>query len=157
MLSNMESTPAEQLQAAERGAAAPYISYPPTPWWYFPAIGAWAAAFVGTFAWWRVDGVRFLLSLVLLIALELLFVAWMKRRHGALPMPGRGRPPAEIASVWRGYAAGFLVVIAAIGVAWWLGGIAIGAVTAFLTVTAGLVVYEWRYAAAAAHVRERLR
>jgi hypothetical protein len=72
-------------------------------------------------------------------------------------MPGYGRPPAEIASVWRGYAAGLVVVIAAIAVAGWLGGIAVGAVVAFVTVTAGLAVYEWRYAVAAARVRERLR
>jgi len=157
-LSSMESTsPSEQLRAVERGEAAPYISYPPTPWWYYPVIGAWAAAFVGTFSWWRVDGLRFVLSLVLLIVLELLFVAWMKRRHGALPRPGYGRPPAEIASVWRGYVAGLMVVGVAIGVAWWLGGVAAGAAVAFLTVTAGLAFYERRYAAAAARVRERLR
>jgi hypothetical protein len=154
----MESIPpAEQLRVVERGEAAPYISYPPTPWWYFPVIGAWAAAFVGTFAWWRVNGALFTLSLVLLIALEVAFIAWMRRRHGALPMPGHGRPPAEIASVWRGYVAGLLVVIAAIGVAWWLGSVAVGAGVAFVTVTVGLVVYEWRYATAAARVRERLR
>jgi small-conductance mechanosensitive channel len=153
----MESTPAELLLAAERGAAAPYISYPPTPWWYFPVIGAWAAAFVGTFTWWHVNGTLFTASLVLLIALEVVFIAWMRQRHGALPMPGHGRPPAEIASVWRGYVAGLLIIIAAVGVAWWLGGVAVGAVVAFLTVTGGLVVYERRYAAAAARVRERLR
>lgn len=158
MLSGMESiSPSEQLRAVERGEAAPYISYPPTPWWYFPVIGAWAAALVGTFTWWRVNGALFASSIVVLIALEVLFIAWMKRRHGALPMPGHGRPPAEIASVWRGYLAGLLVVVAAIGVAWWLGGVAVGAVVAFLTVTTGLVVYEQRYAVAAARVRERLR
>ena len=50
-----------------------------------------------------------------------------------------------------------MVVVAVIGVAWSLGGVAVGAAVAFLTVTAGLVVYERRYAAAAARVRERLR
>jgi hypothetical protein len=87
----MESTPpSEQLRAAERGEAAPYVRFPPTPWWYSPVVGAWAAAFVGTFACW-------------------------------------------------------------------LGGVAAGAVVAFVTVTAGLAVYERRYAVAAARVRERLR
>jgi hypothetical protein len=154
----MESTSAaEQLRAIERGEAAPYIRFPPTPWWYYPAVGAWAAGFVGTFHWWRVNGVLFVSSLVLLIALELLFIGWMKRRHGALPIPGYGRPPAEIASVWRGYLAGLLMVIAAVAFAWWLSGVAVGAAVAFLTVTAGLAVYEWRYGRAAARLRERLR
>ena len=154
----MESTPpSEQLRAVERAAAAPYVYFPPTPWWYFPAVGAWAAALVGAFSWWRVNGVLFVASLVLLIALEGLFVRWLRRRHGALPMPGHGRPPEEIASVWRGYAAGFAVVIGAIALAWWRGGIAVGAVVAFVTVTTGLAVYERRYAEAAARARERLR
>ena len=154
----MESTPpSEQLRAIEQGEAAPYIYFPPTPWWYFPAVGGWAAAFVGTFSWWRVNGVLFVSSLALLIVLELLFIGWLKRRHGALPLPGYGRPPAEIASVWRGYAAGMAVVIAVVAAAWWLGGVAVGAGVTFLTVTAGLALYEWRYARAAARVRERLR
>jgi small-conductance mechanosensitive channel len=154
----MESTPpAEQLRIIERGEAAPYVHFPPTPWWYFPAVGAWAAALVGAFSWWRVNAALFAGSLALLIALEALFIAWLKRRHGALPLPGHGRPPAEIASVWRGYVAGLALVIAAIAAAWWLGGVAAGAVAAFATVTAGLALYERRYAAAAARVRERLR
>jgi hypothetical protein len=83
----MESSPLpEQLRAVERGEAAPYVRFPPTPWWYAP-----------------------------------------------------------------------VVVIAAIAVAWWLGGVAVGAVVAFVTVTAGLAVYERRYAVAAARVRERLQ
>jgi hypothetical protein len=146
-----------QLRAIEQGEAAPYIHFPPTPWWYCPAVGAWAAAFVGAFAWWRVNGVLFAASLVVLIALEALFIGWLKRRHGALPMPGYGRPPAEIASVWRWYVAGFVAVIGAIAVAWWLGGVAVGAVVAFVTVTAGLALYERRYAEAAARARQRLR
>lgn len=159
MLSVMESTPppAEQLRAIEQAEAAPYINFPPTPWWYSPAIGAWAAAFVGAFSWWRVNSALFLVSLALLVVLEGLFIGWLKRRHGALPMPGYGRPPAEIASAWRWYGAGAVVVIAAIAVAWWLGGVATGAVVAFITVAAGLAVYERRYAQAAARARERLR
>lgn len=154
----MESTPpAEQLRAVERAEAAPYVHFPPTPWWYFPAVGAWVAALVGTFSWWRVNGVLFGGSLVLLMALEVLFIRWLRRRHGALPMPGYGRPPQEIASVWRGYAAGLAVVIGAIALACWQGGIVAGAVVAFVTVTTGLAIYERRYAEAAARARERLR
>jgi hypothetical protein len=44
----MESTPpSEQLRAAERGEAASYVRFPPTPWWYSPVVGAWAAVRVG--------------------------------------------------------------------------------------------------------------
>jgi hypothetical protein len=154
----MESfSPSEQLRVIKRGEAAPYMTYPPTPWWYFPAIGGWVAALVLTFSWWRVNGVLFVGSLVLLVALEVLGFVWMKRRHGALPLVGRGHAPAEIASVWRGYVAGMVLVIAAVAVTCWLAGFAAGAVVAFVTVTAGLALYEWRYAGAVARVRERLR
>jgi hypothetical protein len=45
-LSDMESTPpSEQFRAVERGEAAPYVRFPPMPWWYSPVVGA-AVAFV---------------------------------------------------------------------------------------------------------------
>lgn len=54
MVPDMESiAQEEQLRAAERGAAAPYVSYPPTPWRYAPSVGAWAAAMIDTFSWSR--------------------------------------------------------------------------------------------------------
>jgi len=154
----MESIPPhEQLRVIAQGEAAPYISYPPTPWWYSPAVGAWAAAFVGAFAWWRANSPLFIGALVVLIALEGLFIGWLRRRHGALPWPGYGRPPAEIAAVWRGFAVGLAVVVAAVAVSWWLGGVPAGAAVTFVTVTTGLTLYERRYAQAAARVRDRLR
>jgi hypothetical protein len=153
----MESIPpAEQLRVIARGEAAPYVHFPPTPRWYFPAAGVWAGALVGSFSY-RTHIALFAGTLVTLIALEVLLVAWQKRRHGALPLPGYGRPPAEIVSVWRGYVAGMVVIAGAVALAWRLGGIPAGAVTAFATVTAGLVLYERRYARAAARVTERLR
>ncbi len=157
MLSDVESIDvAAQILAAERGAAAPYVSYPPTPWWYSPAVGAWAAAFVASFTWWRVNGAMFAASLAILIALEAGFVQWMRRRHGALPMPGRGSPPSEIAAVWRGYGVGVVIIAIIVALAWWLGGIAIAAPAAFVSVTVGLIWYERSYARAARQVRERL-
>ncbi|WP_166384543.1 hypothetical protein [Catellatospora methionotrophica] len=148
---------AEQLKAAERGAAAPYVDYPATPWWYAPAVGAWAAAMIGTFTWWRENAVLFVGSLVVLIAAELLFVTWMKRRHGALPMPGKGTPPAEISALWRGYALALPMTVLLVAAVWWLGGVPAAAGAAFVLVTAGLALYERRYAAAAARTRDRLR
>lgn len=146
----------EQLQALRRGEAAPYISYPPTPWWYAPAIGAWTAAFIGTFSWWRVNGAAFTGALAVLLALNAVFVTWMRRRHGALPMPGRGRAPTEIVVLWRGFAVVLPMIAALVALAWWLGGIPVAAGVAFVLVTAGLAVYERRYAGAAARVRSRL-
>jgi hypothetical protein len=154
----MESTPShEQLRAIAQGEAAPYIRYPPTPWWYSPAVGAWAAAFVGAFSWWRVNGPLFIGALVVLIALEGAFIGWMWRRHGALPRLGYGRPPAEIAEVYRRFAVGFVAAAVAIAVSWTFGGVPAGATVTFVTVTAGLTLYERRYAQAAARARERLR
>lgn len=157
-LSDVESTDLEeQLKAAERGAAAPYVSYPPTPSWYAPSVGAWAAAMIGTFTWWRENAALFMASLAVLIAVEALFVVWMQRRHGALPMPGKGTPPVEIAGVWRGYLVGLAVVILLVGLVWWLVGVPAAAGAAFVLVTVGLAVYERRYAVAAATTRARLR
>ena len=151
----MESDAQEQLRILERAEAAPYISYPVTPW-YSPVMGLWAAAMIGVFTWWRSNGALFVASLVVLIALEVAFLAWMQRRHGAMPMPGRGTPPKEIGAVWRGYVLSVPVVAVLVTLAWWLVGVPAAAVTAFVVVTAGLAYYERRYAQAAAKVRERL-
>ncbi|MFF5228868.1 hypothetical protein [Dactylosporangium sp. NPDC000521] len=153
----MESNEArDQLLLVERAAAAPYVQYPATPWWYAPAVGAWTAAFIGCFIWWRENGALFAASLAILLSAEVLFLTWMRRRHGALPMPGHGKPPAEIAAVWRGYFAGLVVIAALVAPAWWFGGVPVAAAAAFVLVTAGLAVYERKYAVAAAEVRDRL-
>jgi hypothetical protein len=157
MVSIMESDGLrEQLQAVERGEAAPYIRYPPTPWWYAPACGAWVAALIGAFAWWRVNAAAFASSLAVVLAAEAVFVLWLRRRHGALPLPGRGKPPAEIAAVWRGYLPALPVIAVIVALTWWLGDVPAAAGTAFVLVAAGLAVYERRYARAAARVRSRL-
>jgi hypothetical protein len=153
----MESFSArEQLAAAERGAAAPYITYPRTPWWYAPLVGAWTAAMIGTFLWWRVNAVLFTVALVVLVAAENLFVIWLRRRHGAFPLLGKGTPPAEIAALRRRFGAGLAVVAVVVAAVWWLAGIPAAAGVAFVLVTAGLAYYERRYAAAAARIRARL-
>jgi hypothetical protein len=156
-LAQLESDrPEEQLAAAERGAAAPYVDFPPTPWWYAPAVGAWTAALIGTFTWWRENAVLFTGALAALIVVELLFVFWMRRRHGAFPAPGRRTAPTEIAAVWRGFLVAAPVIALLVGLTWWLAGIPAAAGAAFVLVTIGLTYYERRYAAAAARVRDRL-
>ncbi|MFG2043706.1 hypothetical protein [Dactylosporangium sp. NPDC048998] len=153
----MESVEArDQLLLVERAAAAPYVQYPPTPWWYAPAVGAWTAAFIGDFAWWRVNGALFAASLGILVSAEALFLIWMRRRHGALPMPGHGKPPVEIAAVWRGYFVGVVIIAILVALAWWFGGVPVAAAVDFVLVTAGVAIYERKYAIAAGNVRDRL-
>ena len=37
-------TPEEQLRQVERAQTAPWVDYPPTPNWYYPAVGLWLGA-----------------------------------------------------------------------------------------------------------------
>jgi len=152
----MESDAEEQLRIIERAEAAPYISYPKSPWWYPPLAGLWVAALIGAFTWWRDSSLLFVSSLAVLLGLEIAFLTWMQRRHGAMPFPGRGRPPREIGRIWIRYILAVPVLMIAVGLVWWLVGVLAGAVTAFALVTAGIWYYERRYAVAAAKVRERL-
>ncbi|GAA2838488.1 hypothetical protein [Kribbella solani] len=152
----MESDAGEQLRIIERAEAAPYVSYPKTAWWYPPVVGAWVAGMIGTFTWWRENSALFFASLAILLALELGFLNWMQRRHGAMPFPGRGRPPREIGRLWKGYFLTLPVIVLVVAAVWWLGGVPVAAGTGFVLVTAGIWYYERRYAIAAAKVRERL-
>ncbi|WP_427889306.1 hypothetical protein ACQHIV_38735 [Kribbella sp. GL6] len=152
----MESDAEEQLRIIERAEAAPYVSYPKTPGWYAPVIGLWVAALIGVFTWWRDSAALFFPALVVLIGLEIAFLVWMQRRHGAMPFPGRGKPPREIGRIWKGYFAGVVVVVVVVAAIWWVAGVPAAAVSAFVLVTAGIWYYERRYAVAAAKVRERL-
>lgn len=145
------------LREAERGAAAPYIAYPTTPWWYPLVLGAWAAAMVGMFVFWRQNGALFFAGIAILISLEVLFLTWLQRRHGALPMLGKGKPPEEIAASYRGYFAGLAVIVAAVALVWLLAGVPAAAATTFVLVSAGLFWYEKVYSAAAERVKARLQ
>ena len=153
----MESDEARDLlRIAERAEAAPYVDHPPTPWWYYPAVGGWAAAMIGTFTWWRENIGLLVGSMALLIVVEVMFLGWMSRRHGAFPMPGKGTPPAEIRVEWNRYFMAMPIVAGLIVVAWWLVGVGLAALVAFLLITGGLFVYERRYEKAACAVRARL-
>ncbi len=146
----------EALLTASRAEAAPYVEYPETPAWFIPVTALWFAAIVGVWSLWQENRVLFGVCIAVLFLLEAGCITWMQRRHGALPMPGTGTPPPEIARVWRGYFIGCALVALAVALAWWWAGIPAAALTAFVTIAGGLVWYERAYAAAAAAVRARL-
>ncbi|HXH56004.1 hypothetical protein [Iamia sp.] len=152
----MESdrTPRDPLAAAERAGAAPYVDYPPTPWWYFPAAGAWAASMVVAIGQaGERPGLTVGLVLVL-VAAEVAFIGWYRRYRGT--MPSFSGVPAEVARAMGGFAVGAVVVVAVVVAATVWAGVLAGAALAFVGVTAGLVAYERRYEAAARATRERL-
>ncbi|MFF5446341.1 hypothetical protein [Streptomyces sp. NPDC012888] len=140
------------LAVAERGAAAPWIDYPPTPRWYCPGAGAWAAALVLALVelrgWWL------LLALGALAAVEWAFLLWYRRLRAAWPRTDRA--PAEFRPAIRtlllgGAALTAAVVLLAVSV-----GSAVAVPLTFAGVTAGLAWYEKAYARAAARTRERV-
>jgi hypothetical protein len=159
MVSSMETDPDTRtnanaaLTAAERAAAAPYIDYPPTPRWYPPAVGAWAAALVLTIGV-SDHKVVFIPALLTLLAIEGAFLAWYRRYRGT--MPSMRQVPTEIARAMWQYLIALVAVVVAIGIAFQAIGPTAGAIVAFLTVTLALHFYERRYAAAAAATRARL-
>jgi hypothetical protein len=129
---------------------------PPSPWWVPPAFGVWFAAFVGAFAFWRENELAFAAMMIALSAGIGVFLGWLTRRYGALPMPGRGNPPAEIRREYRRYAVGAVVIAGIVACVWWWAGVVAASAAAFVLVTAGLSLYQTRYERAASVVRERL-
>jgi len=153
MVSVMESfsDPRQDLADAERAAAAPYVDYPKTPAWYPPAVGVWAAALVAVLG---VDGHTLRSAgLAVLIVVEVLFLAWYRRKRGV--MPNLRGAPREIAREMRWYVVGALVVVAAVVAALTVTSLLAVAV-ALVLVTAGVAAYERRYEVAAARTRDRL-
>jgi hypothetical protein len=156
MVSVVESfTPEQQaLAEANRAAAAPFVEYPPTPWWFFPGAGAWAAAMVLTATGARDTPAVFLPALAALIGVELAFFTWYRRYRGTSPTL-KSAPP-EIAREMRRYFVGVGVVAAVVVVTVFVANAVVAAGVAFVLVTAGLVVYERRYEAAVREIRARL-
>lgn len=142
-----------QLRDVERAAAAPYVDHPPSPRWLPVAFGAWVAAFVLCFL---LDGPLFAAVVVALLLLELGFIRWVAKRHGALPDPTKGEPPAEIVRQYRNYLVGLAAIAVAVVLLAWLVDLVLTAVVAFVLVTGAYAVYERTYDRAAAQVRARL-
>jgi hypothetical protein len=157
MVSDMESDrldPSEARRIAERAEAAPYVDYPPPPWWYCPTVGAFVAVLAYLATRWLDDGSSMSPEIFPLLALELVFVRWLARRQGA--MPTFRRPPPEFRPVRLRYAGGLAVILALVAVAGALAGAIAAAAVAFVTVTPALALYERTFAAAARRTRERL-
>jgi hypothetical protein len=154
--SESSETGRDLLRDLERAEAAPYVDYPPTPWWYFPAAGAW---FGGMTA---VQGlldehllVAFLLLATLLGALGAFF-GWYAHYRGAMPSFFFSRSPREMRATFAVY---FVGVTAVFGAVWWVfdaAGWLPASALMFVLATLGLWLHEKSYAAAAARVRERL-
>lgn len=151
----MESNEARELELTlARAEAAPYLSYPKLPWWYPVAFAAWFAAVVAALGH---TGESWALGAVALLLLaEVVFLRWFVRAHGAMPWPGRGNPPREIARIYRAYFVAVGALLVAVLLTWWLLGLwpAVGAT--FVLWTLLFWVYDRRYEVAAARVRERL-
>lgn len=150
--------PRQQLRELERAEAAPYVDYPPTPWWNYPAVGFWAAAYTGTFAWWTLaDGNPIVVCAVMigLSALVGAYLGWYQRYHGAPPSL-RGRKPREIRRAYAQYFVGVLALVGLIVLAGWLLGAVAATVTAFLGAMGGFWIYEQAYGRAAAATKARL-
>lgn len=146
--------PATARRIAERAEAAPYVDYPPTPWWYYPVVGLWTAALAYLLTLSLTSDRDAQPWLVLLIALEVLFIQWLSRRHGA--MPSFRNPPPEFRAVLARYLVGVVVVLAAAVAAGALAGPVAAATTSLVLVTGALVLHERSFARAAVRVRERL-
>lgn len=143
------------LAEVERAAAAPYVDYPPTPAWYPPAVGAWAAAMALAIAGTSDRPVVAVPVLLVLIALEGMFFGWYRRTRQTTP--SLRNVPVEVDHVMRRYVVGVVIVVALGLAAAWFGGRYVAAAVLFVTVTVGLTVYERAYASAAAATRRRLR
>jgi hypothetical protein len=140
------------LRAADRAEAASWTDYPPTPQWYPPATGAWAAAL--TLALGGLDGGARTSAVVALLAVELAFLAWYVRYRGDI-LP-TGTAPHELRPAIVRFAAAVAAVVAGVGVLTLTVDVLAGATLAFVGVTAVVTWYEHAYGAAIRRVRERL-
>lgn len=152
----METNPDQDLlRELERAEAAPYVDYPPTPAWYFPAAGAWFAGITGMQGLTEDHLPIALVLLVVLIGALGAFCAWYAGYRGAMPSMLR-RAPRGMGPMFALYFVGAALIFGAV----WTTGHAAGwgwaSPLTFVLATTGLWLHEKSYGAAAARVRERL-
>jgi len=146
--------PVGALREHERAAALPYIEYPPTPAWYPPAVGAWAALFLACFLYLFREP-AFLFCMAGLLALEGGFFTWYRRKRGT--MPSLRQAPLEFNHAFRLYFGGLAVVLTVIAAAVLMLPRPVAVLTCLVLVTLGLTAYERVYRRAADATRARLR
>lgn len=151
----IDDDPRRSLLEAERAEALPYLDYPPTPAWFFPAAGSWGGLLVLALAGMDDDKIVALPLLVALLVAEAAFFTWYRRYRRTSPSL-TGAPP-EIRRQFAWYLLGVVVVLAACGLALVHAGAIAAAAVAFVGVAGGLWWYERRYAKAAEAARRRLR
>jgi hypothetical protein len=154
MESNHELDPHQLLVEAERASAAPYVEYPAVSGWFAPGAGVWAAALVYVLTahmgqlWIMAPAVAALLGI------EAAWMAVYRRKWGTFPVMRHA--PAEVRRVYVWYFVGVAVALVATALAYVGWGAAGATVSAFVTVTAGLTLYERSYTQAADATRARL-
>lgn len=152
----MESdNPRELARTLARAEAAPYLDYPELPRWTSLVFALWFAAVVAVLA--SADELWGKLALIPLVGVELWFIRWYSRRHGAMPWPSsKGNPPEEIARLHRGYYAAMILTVLIVAATWWFAGrwYAVGAT--FVLTAAVFWCYDLIFGRTAERVRERL-
>lgn len=144
---------AEAQRTAERAEAAPSVDYSPTPRWYFPAFGAWVAAYVALLGA-GVHPAIVVVGMVLLAMLVGAYLGWYQSRAGAMPRLLGG--PREFRHAYLWYFLGLAALTGLVALVWLLAGHLAAVVTAFAGTTVGSYGYERAYATAARRTRERL-
>jgi hypothetical protein len=155
MVSGMESdgrrdSVREQLNEIERGELASWVVYPPTPRWWAPAFGGWAA--VLTLVIGLLDGFVLALAQLGLVLVMFLVIAWDRRRRGTYPS---GRPPRD----FNGAMLRLVLGAAGVAIGAWLVAdhvsVWLAAAVAGLGSWAVVAWYEHDYAAVASRLRGR--
>lgn len=103
----------ESLRGAERGEAATWIDYPPTPRWWLPMYGVWAFVFALNVGY--LDGLAQALVSLVMAAFMGGVIGWARRYRGTFPS---GKAPREFRWSFAGLFGGALVVA---GLAWLVG------------------------------------
>ncbi len=142
-----------QLADAERLGTVAWTEYPPTPLWFFPAVGAWFAFFMLCMLnMW--DNAVWIAPMIGAVVLEGAFIGWMTKRRGVFPR--LSTMPAEFAPAARWYAVGVAVVVGVGFALMYFVSMLLGAAVVFTLSTAGLYWYEQGYERAAAATRARV-
>lgn len=148
----MESDDARNaLRAADRAAAAPWIDYPPVPWWHPLFFAAYAAGL--TLAIGLLDGLATAGVELVLVVVMLGYTRWYVRKRGTYP---KGTPPQEIRRPLHLMIAGAVLIAVATFALGALVSVWLAAAFAAVTTSGGITAYEAAYARGAQRARDRL-